>query len=70
MALEFLRPSVKLRKTVLVPGEEVLKVWKSDYEKMREFMIFGESPTFSELIAELKLLQQRVNSLPDVELYL
>lgn len=55
-------------KIVLVPGEEVLKIWKSDYEKMREFMIFGDAPTFSELIAELKLLQQRINSLPDVTL--
>ncbi len=55
---------------LLVPGEDVLKIWKSDYEKMREFMIFGEAPTFSELIAELKSLQQKINSLPDVEMNL
>lgn len=53
---------------VLVPREEVLKIWKSDYEKMREYMIFGDTPSFSELIAELKHLQHRINSLPDVTL--
>ncbi len=54
---------------VLIPGEQVLKVWKSDYEKMREFMIFGEAPTFNELIPELRSLQQKINNLPDVKLH-
>lgn len=55
-------------KIVLIPGEEVLKIWKNDYEKMREFMIFGDAPTFNELIAELRSLQEKINNLPDVNL--
>ncbi len=52
----------------IVPGEEVVKIWQSDYDKMRELMIFGEAPSFRELIEELKQIQSAINQLPDVEL--
>lgn len=51
-------PDVRSR-IQLVPGEEFINLWKKDYDDMRESMIYGEKPTFEELIAGMQQLQNR-----------
>jgi hypothetical protein len=38
-----------------------LVFWRTDYEKMRLEMFFGDSPTFDQLMAEVRNLQDRLN---------
>ena len=46
---------------VLVPADEVsLKGLKSDYESMQN-MLFGEQPTFEEILEALTTLQAQLN---------
>lgn len=48
-----------------IPADSVLAAWKSDYNTMREEMIYEENaPSFEQLVSELRELQQRVNALP------
>lgn len=44
--------------------EEVLPLWRSDYESMRKSMIYGTSVPFEELITELRTLNARIHALP------
>jgi hypothetical protein len=46
----------------LVPPESRFRELESDYQKMREEMIFGESPEFANLLDVLRQIEQRVNS--------
>lgn len=46
----------------LVPPEHVLRAVARDYEKM-QFMIFGERPSFIDLLGTLKELEAEINSL-------
>ena len=41
----------------LVPREDIIEVWRNDYEAMKESMIYGKKPTFEELIYGMSLLQ-------------
>lgn len=41
-----------------IPPEEFLELYNQDYEQMQEQMIYGEAPSFDELIEKLKLLQE------------
>jgi predicted nucleotidyltransferase component of viral defense system len=43
-----------------VPPEIVLSYWENDYAKMQT-MIYGKSPTFSEMIDKIKQLNERIN---------
>jgi predicted nucleotidyltransferase component of viral defense system len=45
--------SLKLKDIQLVPPEEVLVLFRNDYNQMRENMIYGDSPGFDELIEKL-----------------
>lgn len=52
-------PDVRER-LVLVPREDIMDAWKSDYEQMMSAMIYGEKPTWDELMQAMKELQERV----------
>ena len=42
----------------------VLELWRKDYETMQRTMIYGQSVTFDELLAEMRQLNQCVSELP------
>lgn len=44
-----------------LPSEELLPAWKSDYEKMQEQMIHGDSSKFEDLIKSLIELKEKIN---------
>ena len=44
----------------LIPPSHVLNAMQKDYEAMQE-MIFGDRPTFDEIIASLKTLEAEIN---------
>lgn len=46
-----------------IPPKEVIKAWEADYNTMLNEMIYGDAPTFQELIQELKLLRVEINNL-------
>lgn len=48
-------------KIAFVPPEHVLPDWETDYNEMKENMIYGEALPFSELIEKLRKLQSRIN---------
>ena len=43
----------------IVPRKDILEEWKSDYQAMMESMIYGEKPSFEELLDALSELQKR-----------
>lgn len=55
-------PDIRKR-IVLLPPEEVLKVWQEDYKAMQESMIYGEQFTFEQLLAKIQELQTRFRSI-------
>ena len=54
-------PDVRER-LVLVPRENIMDAWKSDYEQMMSAMIYGEKPSWDELMVAMKELQERVRN--------
>jgi hypothetical protein len=42
----------------------VLELWRKDYETMQRTMIYGQSITFDELLAEMRQLNQCISELP------
>lgn len=54
-----LKPS---RLSLEIPAD-VLPLWKTDYESMCRTMIYGEKPTWIELMATMKDLQERVRKI-------
>ena len=54
-----LQPS---RLSLEIPAD-VLPLWKTDYEKMCRTMIYGETPTWNELMATMKVLQEKVREI-------
>ena len=42
----------------------VLDLWRKDYETMQRIMIYGQSVTFDELLAEIRQLNIRIRELP------
>ena len=46
----------------LVPREDIIDVWRNDYEAMKESMIYGKRPTFEELVVSLSELQEQFRS--------
>jgi hypothetical protein len=43
----------------LVPPEPYLDDWRKDYQYMCDSMIYGEKPTFTELIGSMRELERR-----------
>ena len=42
----------------------MLDLWRKDYETMQRTMIYGQSVTFDELLAEIRQLNIRIRELP------
>lgn len=51
------------RRIVLVPREDIRSAWEADYKSMCSSMIFGEKPSFIELIEKMKGLEDRFHRL-------
>ena len=47
----------------IVPPADIQELWRQDYRDMQESMIYGESPSFDQLIEKLKVLNARINSI-------
>jgi len=45
----------------IVPPENIIDLWKADYEIMQNTMIYGESLPFNRLIDKIKQLNERIN---------
>jgi hypothetical protein len=43
----------------LIPREDIFEVWKADYNDMQEAMIYGQRPSWNELINRMIELQKR-----------
>ena len=52
-------PDVRDR-LVLVPREDIIDAWRTDYEQMMGAMIYGAKPSWDELMQAMKELQSRV----------
>lgn len=51
-------PDIRKR-IVLIPREDIISAWEKDYTDMKDDMIFGDKPTFDELIDMMKTLQEK-----------
>lgn len=49
--------SLKRSTVSFIPPEEIIDVYRRDYERMQETMIYGEALPFDDLIDQLKMLQ-------------
>ena len=47
----------------IVPNEDIARLWQNDYKFMCEHMIFGQVPSFDELISKLSMLNDRIRQL-------
>ena len=47
----------------IVPPENIIDLWKADYETMQHTMIYGESLPFNKLIEKIIQLNERINSI-------
>ena len=50
-------PDVRKR-LQLIPRKDIIDTWSSDYDSMKESMIYGEKPTFDELLKGMSKLQE------------
>ena len=50
-------------KIQIIPPDEIIKEWESDYNTMKENMIYGKTIDFSSLIKRIEELQNRINQL-------
>ena len=55
-------PTATMGTMKLVPGKEHLDILRGDYEKMESEMLFGDAPTFDEVLASLKTLEDQINA--------
>ncbi|WP_158961463.1 hypothetical protein [Myroides fluvii] len=51
----------KKGKLRILPPEEVTSRWKADYATMQEYMIMGESLSWSELLKRIKDIENQLN---------
>ena len=56
-------PKESQRQGIIVPKEEIAHQWEEDYQFMCEHMIYGETPSFTSLIENLKTLNSRIQRL-------
>jgi len=47
---------------VLIPSDERIDFWESDYDTLRKEMIVGNAPTFSEILSALRMIQNEMNA--------
>ena len=46
-----------------IPPNHLLDAWRKDYTTMQEQMIYGDSPSFDEMLASIKTLVDKINNL-------
>lgn len=46
----------------LLPREDIVAIWQSDYETMRSSMIHGSAPTWDELLEQITILQNKTRN--------
>lgn len=46
-----------------IPSVDIIKAWKEDYKTMQEQMIYGDSPSFENIISALTALKTKINGL-------
>ena len=46
-----------------IPPETIIKKWETDYEEMKDSMIYDQPLNFDELINRLTELQKRINKI-------
>ena len=46
----------------IIPSDDILKALERDYEIMEAEMIYGNPPTFEEIIQAMKIMQDEINS--------
>lgn len=47
----------------IVPNEDIARQWQDDYKFMCEHMIYGQVPSFEELIDKLRILNEQIRQL-------
>lgn len=47
----------------IIPGEKINELWRADYKTMCEQMIWGDAPSYDELIAKLRRLNDMIGEL-------
>jgi hypothetical protein len=47
----------------IVPPADIQEIWSQDYRDMQESMIYGESPSFDQMIEKIVELNARINSI-------
>ena len=47
----------------IVPPENVIELWRKDYEQMQETMIYGDSMPFDTLIQEVRKLNEKISQI-------
>jgi hypothetical protein len=47
----------------IVPPENMIELWKADYETMQRTMIYGSSLPFDKLMDRIKHLNEKINRL-------
>lgn len=45
-----------------VPPDNLRNQWKADYQTMQREMIYGDSPSFEELIESIKKITEAINN--------
>jgi hypothetical protein len=46
----------------IIPNVDILKLLEQDYEAMKSEMIYGNPPSFEEIIQTMKYLQTEINN--------
>ncbi len=46
--------NLELKRLVIIPNSEILKLYEKDYKQMQENMIYGEQTAFNKIIEKLK----------------
>lgn len=44
-----------------LPPKEFEQAWKKDYQTMQELMIYGDSPSYEEMISDIQALVEKIN---------
>ena len=47
----------------IVPNEDIARLWQDDYKFMCEHMIYGQAPSFEELMNKLRILNEQIRQL-------
>lgn len=47
----------------IVPNEDIARLWQDDYKFMCEHMIYGQAPSFEELMNKLRILNDKIRQI-------